>query len=245
MLARSAAMCISEVMGNCICSLMHFSVPEPALVYVSEDFARSYDELRLAYRILEGYHFGTIENRDVNPSVPDKENLETYTNPLAWIRLWVIDSWMMNIDRSTYGNVLFIPSIDAKRKKWDILAIDHSDCFNGAGELVSGHCLDGLRNPSCVPIQPLFEQLVTTAVGIETLRQAIEEVKSIRSSIGSIIGQVPEQWWAESQIDPSQLQECLDIRAMQIDICCRLTHWESMYNDVNIFGQQNLPLINN
>ena len=238
--ARSSAMCICEVLGSYCCTLFQIPTPEPALVYASERFVTSYDYANLNYIVSEGYHFGTIFQQDVIPVIAEQDNPEVYIAPYMFIKVWIMDCWLMNRDRSTYGNLMYTPGA---KGKYDILAVDHGECFTGTGNLVDGNCFSGLQ--SCTErvglptSNQLFERLIIDDIGKDVFEKSCSEIQSVACSaeFRALLHTIPSQWWEEARIDDSRMLECLQYRASRIGDICLRSHWEGM-RDVISSGTQ-------
>lgn len=225
-LRNSAAMSISEVVASAVLRDMDIRTPNPLLVYVSEEYARSYDSMCLGYQIVKGYHFATEFMSTATHAVPEPVH-EHLANPYDVVRLWLIDSWLANSDRTQRGNALYLPL----GNKWQMVAVDHSDCFGGAGRLADGTALDDpARQVECGWLEPPFMKLMFTADGINTMRKTVEDIKRTAPLVCNATRLVPDQWWQEACVDPPALECYLKARAGKIDEICQVQQWERDYN---------------
>ena len=210
--AESAAMCISELVGTLLIRAAGLRVFEPALVYASAG---------IGAHVLEGYHYGTVYLPTTERDLPEPRDREA-RNPLEAVRLWVLDTWLGNIDRGVYGNTVFLPH----GQRWDILAADQSDCFGGAGYLAGGASLK--RADSAFDVGSYFNipVLLSDDPGLTALRNAAIRVAELSHLAPIVSSRVPEQWWAEASVDPSDLVAFLTTRATNISTLCGVTEWE-------------------
>ena len=229
-------MCISEFISVGVMMHIGFRCLEPALIYSSKEFSTScaYD-FSFGYTISEGYHYGTIFRDDLMPG-PAKERNQL-ADETEILQLWVLDCWLMNRDRDTYGNVLLAP---APKGKWFLVAADHSDCFMGADYFCSGRCFEQAAEFRAVKYLDFFEAVVYDK-GVTPIKETIAAVVRCADELSSITQHVPPQWWDEAGIGPDALERCLINRANNIEVFCDLGKWEGIANAIS-GGQQILGM---
>ena len=104
---QSAAALISEVVCHALLQRLGIRTLSALLVDVTAAFARaSMRQGLVEYEIEAGLHFGTIFRPDVAPAAPETWAWELLADPAELIAIWVADSWLMNLDRGVYGNLL-------------------------------------------------------------------------------------------------------------------------------------------
>ncbi len=216
---ESAAMCISELVSTLLIRAAGLTVFDPALVYVSDDMAHTYHAY--ATNVLEGHHYGTVylpvAERDL-PSPVERQ----LRNPSDPIRLWALDTWLGNMDRGTHGNTAFVPHA----KRWDLLAADQSDCFGGAGEFAGGGSLQRVDCEFQVGSYFDMPKLLSTDGGLVALRNSTSSIAGLAGVVPLAASRVPDQWWSEAHVDPSDLISFLANRAANISALCKVNEWE-------------------
>jgi hypothetical protein len=223
----SAAL-ISEVLSHGLLEAGGLSTLDAALVEVSDRFARSYAQAAIDYRVEAGVHFGTRFRTDVYPAPP--ESYDDLDDPTELVDIWVFDSWFMNIDRPTHGNLLMYHA--SSRPVWSLIAVDQSDCFCGAHELHSGR----YRNLCCRRgAAATFEELRNRAVlehGPQCVRRAMDKVDVAVRHLDPVFARVPPNWWAAANVDPQQVAQCLRDRASRLGAIVNIKHWEGLADGI-------------
>lgn len=222
--SRGAAALISEVVCGCLFEAAGTRVPEAALVRVSGGLARSYASSGLHYCVEPGLHFGTKFISDAQPGhLPSLTSLEQLSDPQQLVDLWVLDSWVMTIDRTNYGNVLLRPD---GRGRWHLVAADQSDCFCGSGCLCDntvGYTQSGSRE-----LYRFLEAAVIAAGGKRAVRKSIDRVRVAAQYLESAIARVPVAWWNEAGVDPRSVGVGLETRAHRIEEIVKISRWEGI-----------------
>ena len=213
---------ISEVVCHALMEAARLQTLRAALVEVSVTFAASCRAAGLPYAVEPGLHFGTVYETDVLPGPPD--DADRLSDPGELIDIWVLDSWLMNVDRDTYGNILMAQAPGAK---WDLIPADQSDCLGGADLLTGGGykraALSRGTATSCRILEPvLFES------GADRVRSAIERVDRARESVRAACGRIPDAWWNASGVEPDALARCLTERAHRMAEIVDVKRWEAL-----------------
>ena len=220
--SRGAAALISEVVCGCLFDIAETRVPEPALVTVSASLARSYTTSTLLhYRVEPGMHFGTKFITDAQPGY--LTSFEQLSDPQQLVDLWVLDSWVMNIDRTDFGNVLLRPD---GRGHWHIVAADQSDCFCGSGRLCDGTV--AYTREGAAALYGFLEAAVVAVGGKRAVRKSIDRVRLAAQYLESAIARVPSVWWNEAGVDPGSVGAGLESRARGIEEIVKLSRWEGI-----------------
>jgi hypothetical protein len=218
-------MCISELLAALAFKAVDFKCLEPVIVFASDDFARlCADNDAFDYNIAAGYHFGTLFRHDLESGPPT--TVEQLADPLEVLRLWVLDCWLMNIDRDQHGNVMLEP---AQKGKWSLVASDNSECFYGSGYFQTGDYLRRAEQSEKVKYLDCFEPIVQNH-GVDSLKTTIEAAKKCAVDFRSITECVPAEWWDRSGVEPEKLEQCMRSRADRLSNICEVRKWEELAN---------------
>lgn len=224
-----AAALISEVTSHALLEAGGVAHLTAAIVLVSDRLSQSYEGTAVGYRVEPGHHFGTCHRLDVYPAPP--ASYEELADPAELVDIWVFDSWLMNVDRATHGNMLMYHKSSSPR--WSLLPADQSDCLCGACELQSGryfrHCAD--RGPA-----ETFDDLLDRTLleyGPQVIRDSIDRVGNAVDELEHALDRVPAEWWHAAQVDRSALAECLRNRACGLLDIVNMEHWEGLANGIN------------
>jgi hypothetical protein len=129
----SAAALISEVVCQALLARLGIRTLSAVLVEAPPGFLRASQRRGLLeYEVEAGLHFGTRFRPDVDALLPGDWQPSFWgelAEPGELVAIWAADSWLMNLDRGVYGNLL--RERDAQGK-WHLIAADQSDCFLGA-----------------------------------------------------------------------------------------------------------------
>jgi hypothetical protein len=212
--AASAAALISEVVCQALLQRLGIRTLSAVLVEATPGFLRvSRRRGLLEYEVEAGLHFGTRFRPDVDPLFPGDWQPSFWgelAEPEELIAIWAADSWLMNLDRGVYGNLL---RQRAAQGKWHLIAADQSDCFLGAGSLADGSCFDRARQHGPAEYLPLLE-LTFLTLGAAPLR--------------AVVAGVPAAWWEQAGVAPQVVVDGLSERAQRIDEIVELTKWEGV-----------------
>jgi len=216
---------ISEVVCHALLSAAGCTTLDAVLVCASSQFAAAHENTDVLYEIVPGIHFGTVLLDDVQPGPPP--SLDHLADATELIDIWVMDTWLMNIDRSVMGNLLMRPGSSGK---WDLIPADQSDCFGGATYFQDGTFVAMARtNGPAESWQPLLNQAIL-AHGARSVEDAIGKVRTAAECVKSACGAVPHQWWEQAGIEPAQVQRCLMDRARNIGKIVDLSRLEGLEN---------------
>lgn len=102
---EGAAAMISEVVCRGIFQSGGIRVLDAKLVHASENFASSWRSTPgMPFEICAGLYFGTTHRGDVIAGPPPA--FADVREPQEIVDIWVFDSWVCNLDRTTEGNLL-------------------------------------------------------------------------------------------------------------------------------------------
>ena len=218
----SAAMQISEVVVLGLVSAMGFRTHTAALVIASRAFAESVNALGGYPTMCDGPHFGTLWLSDVVAAGP--HNMSDNMERITMLRLWVLDCWVRERDRTTEGNVLFL------REDGNVVTLpsDHSDCFGGA-RVFTADRLESLKTDTApVTCYPTMEAHILEEGGCEIMEEAIGDVRAAVRSLDEVLGCVPDEWWDHAGLTPDRVRDCLVERAERLDETCIMDHWRGL-----------------
>lgn len=218
--AVGTAALISEVVCGGLFSVAGIAVPEPALVWVSGALSAGYTkDSSVPYAVQSGLHFGTKRLQSVEFGPP--ESVGRLAWPQELVDIWVLDSWVMNTDRETHGNILM--RLDT-RARWRLIAVDQSDGFGGAGRLSDGSVPYDTFGRA--PSWPCLPAAVFDAGGSRAVRKSIDDVRRAAGHLGRAVARVPEAWWGEAGAEPDSICEGLTRRAQRMEDTVRVRQWE-------------------
>jgi hypothetical protein len=237
----SAAALISEVVSHRILQALQVRTFEAARVRVSAAMARHYArDATIGYQIPAGDHFGTVYRPDVVFADPGRGaafSWEILADPTELIGIWLADSWLMNLDRAVYGNLVLEPGPPGQ---WHLIAADQSDCFLGASALADGSYFQRSRQHGPAAYLPLLERAFSEG-GVQTLREIVERVEQTAATvIGEAVARVPDTWWREARITSGAVVQCLQERAQRIRNIVQIEHWEGLSGAIRggfLFGR--------
>jgi hypothetical protein len=200
---------ISEIVCGEILDRAGMSVPARRLVHADTDFCKN---LSVTYSVTPGQHFGTVCVAPMHSGPPTR--VDQLASPQELVNMWAFDTWFCNIDRDTVGNIGMCPA--PHKDKFELMAIDQSDCFGGAAFFSSGNWPNALlgRGPArsaSITINAIFEAGPTTAIST-----AAQRVDTAVTFIDSAIAQVPGDWWAASNVKPDDVSRFLRNRAPRV-----------------------------
>ena len=227
--AAGFAALISEVISHAVLQSGGLHHLDAALVRVSGCLSKSYEGTGWEYIVEPGCHFGTVHRLDVFPAPP--QSYEEPAAPTELVDIWVFDTWLMNIDRTIYGNLLMFHA--SSSPVWSLLAADQSDCFCGAAEFQSGRYIGEAGNRGAAGT---FGELLDRTLlehGAQAIREAIDRVTTATMSLDTAFDRVPEDWWAKAQVDRLELKDCMLGRARRLPEIVKLQEWEGLADDIN------------
>ncbi len=229
----ATAAAISETVSLWLLRAMGLQTLEAVLVVLSPQFAQSLRDVgAVDMPVLPGPHFGTRHVIEAVAGPPTQfDDLQT---PSDLVSIWAFDTWVANMDRHHYGNLLLLP---ASNTTYDLVACDQSDCFGGAQRLASGQLGEVSRWHRPAECSPLTLRAVLDGGGPTAIAGAIERVRRAAETIPEAVGAVPEKWWGHVRADPEAIKRFLRTRgAMLRDVFSR-HEWGDL-GDVS-----NIPLI--
>lgn len=222
----STAAAISEIICHGLIEAVGFRTLEPSIVTVSEQLAASYRSTgQLKHSILQGEHFGTRYRADFDPA-DDTLVYESLAHPEEIVMLWVLDCWMVNLDRDNYGNAMLQP---ASSGLWNLIAADQSDCFLGSASFLDGSYVDRSKSHGAVPHLPGLERVILEK-GTGSIHSSVSEIRKSLHFLGDILNRVPNEWWIRTGIDPRSIEPCLTSRSNRFREILRIDHWEGLAN---------------
>ncbi len=218
----SAAAAISEVVSHALLKMIGLRTLDVVLVQISPELSQAYRQSGvLDYAIHDGLHFGTRLRLDFMPGPVTR--WEFLARPEELISIWAADCWLMNLDRSVYGNVLLEPD----NGFWHLIPSDQSDCFLGASSLADSSYLSRSRTYSSAPSLPMLERALLEK-GPAPLQRMISLIRNASDRVPEAISRVPSHWWSSAGITPNALEACLRERADRISVLVQIDKWKSM-----------------
>lgn len=222
----SAAVCIAEAISYHVFDRLGVRVPDSHAVVVGPSFA---DELTKQYDfdppVHEGRHWGTTYLHDVQEVEFDISHVPYLRTPTDMFRLFLGDLLLANPDRFTHGNLLLGQS--AGSDHLDIIAIDHSDCFNHPSCMLDP---DRLRRAAAERIArwPPGTEGVVLGKPRDFSRESITAVKSLLPTLCDAPQHVPEEWYDKAGVDPATLVDFLRSRIENLEALAQLDYWEGL-----------------
>jgi hypothetical protein len=226
---ESTAAAISEIVGHGILQILGVTTLEPAVIEATEALAQSYRATGdITYNIFVGEHFGTLLRLDFNPvelDAPGSLLFEQIAHAEDIVRLYVADSWLMNLDRGVFGNVLLELT---NAGKWRIIAADQSDCFLGARSLADGSYISRSKTHGSAALLPGLTEQALLTLGTKVLDAAIRRVRIGVPRLQGVLNNVPRAWWNDAGIEASDILNVLTNRADHIHGIVRYDHWKGL-----------------
>ena len=210
--AEGCACTISELICTQLLLELGIQTLNPFIIEVSAGFAGSCNlKSDFPYKISPGPHFGTEHDPNVENGPPVA--IDDLAEPFDIVLLWVADTWMGNIDREKYGNILLKP---AGSGRFQVIAADQSDCFCGTAQFCGAGFPEVFVNSGRASAPPLLAAAIYQTGGTTGLAEAIRKVQQIRTAIPSVFPTVPPKWWSESKIDQKRLANALYVRSERL-----------------------------
>lgn len=218
-LRSSTAMSISELLCALFIKNIGLECFEPVMVHVNDHYALSCrHDSSFSYTVIPGLHYGSIFVDDLSPA-PEKV-YDILERPDDLLRLWVLDSWLYNIDRATYGNAM-LRKFNGKNI---LIAADQSDCFGGAISF-SDDSFYSKNSCRCVDQLKDFGRIILD-YGVDSMHDTADKIRYCVLNIQKYMDIVPNQWWIDSQIDKDHVMEYLSIRSDKLADICDFRRWE-------------------
>lgn len=226
-----AAALVSEVVCTSLFRLAGLPTLEPVIVRVTESYAASCRrKSEIPYAVVAGEHYGTVHRSDVEDGPP--LGYDDLADPIQILWLWVLDTWVNNIDREKNGNILL--SVTGSGK-FEVIAADQSDCFCGAATFCSPDFSNLMMGKGHAPSIPFWTEVIFKNGKSSAIRAAIERVRRCLSYIPQVIGYVPISWWQVSRIEPKSVEQALISRAGRLEDILKPSQWELPDGDNAIF----------
>lgn len=226
--AGTAAL-ISEVLCTQLLAAGGVSVLDARLVEVSGGFAASYvTKTEVPYSIEVGPHFGTLYRHDVENGPP--LNLAKLAKPQEVVDIWAFDSWLCNIDRNTYGNILLAHD---RGGMFLLIAADQSDCFGGSGCLADGSWDGILRTRGPAKSVAFWQEAIYAAGGKVAIQAAMDRVKLAEKQLDGAIRSVPRSWWQTVGLDSRHVTRAMAERRRRLPEILNLRVWEGLSDAIN------------
>lgn len=223
----SNAAAISEVVCHALLKIIGLRTLAAVLVEIGPELAYSYTQSGLLnYVVDDGLHFGTLLRRDFLPAEfkPDiAPSWESLARPEELVSIWAADTWLMNLDRELYGNIL----MEQDQDRWHLIASDQSDCFLGSASFADGSYLSRSRSYGAAPYLPMLERALYEK-GPQPLQRIAGLIRQAKDSLPEAIARVPPSWWEKAHIKPEDLMACLRQRADRIHALVELAKWENI-----------------
>lgn len=226
----SNAAAISEVVSHALLKMIGLRTLDAALVEISPELAVAYARSGLLDRAIDGgLHFGTRFRSDFVPvdfaPIPSVPTWEQMARPEELIAIWAADTWLMNLDREVFGNILMEP--EGNGSVWHLIPADQSDCFLGAGSLADGSYQARSLTRGPAPYLPMLERALYEK-GPEPLQRMVRQIGEAKGRITEATALVPQDWWDKSGVKPGELTNCLHQRADRIHTLVELAKWKGI-----------------
>lgn len=220
----SSAAAISEVVSHALMKMIGLRTLDAVLVQIDVALSLSYGHSgKLDYAVDDGLHFGTLLRLDFQPGPPPR--WEQIARPEELIAIWAADTWLMNLDRGVYGNILL--EQEGSGSQWHLIPADQSDCFLGSLSLSDGFYRQRAQGHRSAPYLPMLERALYEK-GPQPLQRMVSLIRQTKDRIPDAIARVPPPWWQNSGVRPDELTVCLRHRADQIHALVDLAHWENL-----------------
>ena len=167
----------------------------------------------------QGNHFGTLYQAGENGPVLRLSHLP---NPQQVVDLWVLDCWLGTTDRKTEGNTLLVHSGGGK---FDLYAVDQSDCFGGPAGLADGTWQGAMQTRGKMEDAGCLGEAILTCGGPSSVQSALQRADRAYSRLGTVCQEVPREWWSMAGITPPQMQQTLDLRYHRLRDIVRPDDW--------------------
>jgi hypothetical protein len=229
---ETAAVCISEAISYHVLTALGMRVPDSHAVIVGAEFA---EEVTRQYTfeppIRPGRHWGTtyLSNR-VQEVEFDITHVPYLRTPTDIFRLFLCDILLGNPDRLTHGNLLLGES-GSGGSGLEVIAIDHSDCFNHPSCMLDAKRLKQASSLAIAGWLPGTEGVV-----LEQNRsfpgEEIERVTALATTLCESPQHVPEEWYHHAGVDPADLEMFLKTRVEDLPVLARLDYWEGLFDAI-------------
>ena len=231
----SAGVCLSEAVSHAVLDTLDLPVAEAFAVTVGDDFARDLSvQCGFDPPVIPGRHWGTrrlqmnVQEIECSPDL-----IETLSDPLQPLRIFLADVLLANPDRRTMGNVLY--ARESGSEKYFLIPIDQSDCFGHPRRFTQPGGLDEICE------RQMAAWLEGTEAGVmdsapRALEREFRRIEEERDSILSCVEAPPEEWYDATGISPEAVQNFLTYRIDHFADLARQGYW----NDLTHFGEVSL-----
>jgi hypothetical protein len=189
----------------------------------------------IPYKVVEGLHFGTLLKLNVENGPPTK--LSQIEDPQEIVDIWVFDCWVCNIDRELDGNTLMVYE---GGKGFYVIAADQSDCFGGSESLSNGRWKAVMKANRAASSVSVLDQAICH-LGPDSVRTAIEKVRSSNSQSAQAMKSIPRSWWQVANLSQDDLRNALNDRISRLENIVDLQRWSSLKYILNdgrdLFGR--------
>lgn len=134
------------------------------------------------------------------------DELRAVENPGDVALFVVLDTWLRNCDRypadltarkPNYDNV-FLSSSGAAPGRFNLMAIDHTHCFDCGRDLNARLCdIDKVKDPRVYGRFPEFDQFLSPE-GIDAALRRLSTLS--RTTVESLLGELPDEWQVPSTV---------------------------------------------
>jgi hypothetical protein len=227
----TAAVCVSEAVSREVLRVIGLPVAEAHVVAITAEFARDLTgQYGFNPPVARGRHWGTTLLTSTAIEVEFcEDDVGRLREPSQLLTLFVADIVLANPDRRTHGNVLLRKTSDPR--KFDLLPIDHSDCFRHPAHLRSAAALTAVRGEKIAEWLPGTELAVlrqqTGAPSAEVAR-----VRALKAQICEAVGNAPDEWYDRAAVAPSSVRDFLEWRLDHLDELVDMSYWEGLENAI-------------
>ena len=221
-----AAALVCEVVCHGLLEAAGIATLDARLVHVSAAYGKSCEQKpEIPYKVVVGLHFGTVLRTDVENGPP--LSIDDLADPQELLDIWVLDSWLANVDREIEGNLLLSLG---ENGKFHLIAADQSDCLCGSETLCSGGWSQAMRSRGAASTVPFWNRAVYHCGGGKALRKALDRADKAAKKLDAALSRVPEAWWHEAHLDADSIRTELDRRYRRLEEIIELKQWEGLKN---------------
>jgi hypothetical protein len=227
-----AAALVSEIVCTTLLSRAGFQTLDWRLVQASSGFANSCNVTsNFPYPIREGVHFGTLLRDDVEAGPP--LSYDDLAKPRDIIDLWVMDTWLGNIDRDVDGNTLLKVTASGK---FQVIASDQSDCFCGASTFSSSDFERIYAGSGTARSVAFLANVIFQSGGSGAITEGIRRARGCVPQVGEVFELVPNELWVNSGLNHRTIQRAMQARAERLEQILRPDQWEVPYGGALIIN---------
>jgi hypothetical protein len=219
--------CVSEAVAHKILACVGLRTADAFAVIIGSELAAGLtQQFNFDPPVQPGRHWGTRLLTDVIETTVHVDDYPVLYKRDDLFLMYLVDVITAYEDRQTHGNVLFVPAI-AGAGRFDVLAIDQSDCFGHPEVLRDSQRLRSARDRSYAKTFAGMEQLVIEMrrAGIDA---AVSRIVDATDCIITSIEAPPDEWYDRAGIDPADVKDFVGYRLANLETLGRLSHWRGI-----------------